>query len=240
MTCRPASSRAFTLVELLVVISIISLLVAILLPALASSRESARTIQCGVVLRQHALVVEMYQNDNKGWLNHAESKVWSNSYILAGLMEGNNGTSLYVPSDKWRCPSNNFGSVQASLFSYAPGIGSYANYRKVAGGMKAGSPIETRPAQSTHQREILNPVKIPHFVEMWMSGTGKYYVDASAVASNLNGYRVRNHYTEVHQNSSNVLYVDGHVMRRPADFWLDTGPVGSVWGYHFAIEFPKP
>lgn len=39
--------RGFTLIELFIVILIISLLVAILLPALASSRESARRVMCG-------------------------------------------------------------------------------------------------------------------------------------------------------------------------------------------------
>ena len=39
-------SRGFTLVELLVVIAIVGILVALLLPALSSVRESARLTQC--------------------------------------------------------------------------------------------------------------------------------------------------------------------------------------------------
>ncbi|MEX0886294.1 MAG: type II secretion system protein [Phycisphaeraceae bacterium] len=45
-------SPAFTLIELLVVISIIALLVAILLPALAAARGTARAIQCSAAMRQ--------------------------------------------------------------------------------------------------------------------------------------------------------------------------------------------
>lgn len=61
-------SRAFTLVELLVVIGIIALLVAILLPALARARDSATTIQCQSNMRQLTLTTMMYASENRGGL----------------------------------------------------------------------------------------------------------------------------------------------------------------------------
>jgi prepilin-type N-terminal cleavage/methylation domain-containing protein/prepilin-type processing-associated H-X9-DG protein len=86
-TTEASCTRAFTLVELLVVIAIIGILVALLLPAIQAAREAARRTQCRSNLRNLALAVHNYENQKKGLPPAAQIKptageIWNDSSEL--------------------------------------------------------------------------------------------------------------------------------------------------------------
>ena len=93
------SLHGFTLVELLVVITIIGILIALLLPAVQAAREAARRMQCSNNMRQIGIGMHLYHNayrtfpqgeySNPKGLN---DNMWAWSALVLPFMEQENIT----------------------------------------------------------------------------------------------------------------------------------------------------
>lgn len=100
-------STAFTLVELLVVIAIIGVLVALLLPAVQSARESARRIDCVNRLRQLVLTAHNFHDTMGSLPTHGDRpSALSSQARLMPFMENKNVHDLVNQDEHWRHPSN--------------------------------------------------------------------------------------------------------------------------------------
>jgi len=97
--CAPGRCGGFTLIELLVVIAIITLLMAIMLPALSRARTMSVRLMCKNNLKQIAFACQMYTDDNEG-------KFYQN--VNAQLFYGG-GMGLFAPTE--RKPVNRYMSL---------------------------------------------------------------------------------------------------------------------------------
>lgn len=108
MDLRRSSNRqrpnGFTLLELLVVISVVALLISVLLPALASARKVAERLTCSSQLKQLGLAASLYANDYQGKLPHhsdtntGESN-WNRGIFVAGPYYNDAFEMLRCPQD---------------------------------------------------------------------------------------------------------------------------------------------
>lgn len=76
--------RAFTLIELMVVVTVIGILVGVLVPALSSARASAKRTACASNLRQIGSGLQMYMSANRDRFPHASFMPSLGASPLAG------------------------------------------------------------------------------------------------------------------------------------------------------------
>ncbi len=195
----PATRRGFTLLELLVVLTVLALLGSLLLPALARARDTARTSTCLSRLRQWGLGTHIYGVDCGGWLpaDGAPNGLSTRNAWYADLPpsmgiapyheEGAWRTNARAPLGHplWFCPSNPRRSNGHLLFQFC--LNRHLN----------GSGRDSRPRRLESFAEPSRTV--------WIFDNG----GRAAVAGPGNL-----HHT-IHRGAGNVLCLDGGVRRAP-------------------------
>jgi prepilin-type N-terminal cleavage/methylation domain-containing protein/prepilin-type processing-associated H-X9-DG protein len=214
-----SSRRAFTLIELLVVIGIIALLMSIVVPALSRAHKYAKKTVCASNMGQIAIAMQAYVVDNQGRIIQAREILFVHSLqealscwniaLLPYIGKNVNNNVLENQAVVWLCPEDKDPYPQGFMNCPHDGMTSYAlngYFEETGDGIKLG------PAGGYTFDDIRQPS------DCFLLGETSYAAhlyDADAQSVAIYDLPRYGHYRTTggfyHNNSMNLLYVDGHI-----------------------------
>jgi prepilin-type N-terminal cleavage/methylation domain-containing protein/prepilin-type processing-associated H-X9-DG protein len=179
--------RGFTLIEMLVVIAIIGVLVAILLPALAASREASRSATCKNNLRQIGIGLHTFSDNHSEFFCTGASD-WKRDGAFTEVGWVADLVNEGIAVGQMLCPSNQ--EVRMSekfndLLRYVPPSGAYdssTNTTRVCQVTLDG----TQPGVAPDGQLIINPCRLilGTWTGTWTAPWGTTYTGGTALAAN--------------------------------------------------------
>ena len=189
-------SPVFTLIELLLTVAIMAILMAILFPALAKVKETAKRINCVNNLKQNGISAAMYANDFNGFLFVYKS--WTDGNPEQGWADPLWEMSYLTKRNQSLCPS-------APPYTYSPSTFNNKIYGAWMGDTANIPMLKVSPGVwSFRKLTVLNNVSTAAFLQDSINISGKTQVWATAGSSST-GIHLR------HSNTANCLFLDFHV-----------------------------
>ena len=238
-TISARNERAFTLVELLTVISILALLMAILMPVLIASRSHGKRIFCSSNIRQLILADTAYAGENAGSFVPAASDIFTdNRHRWYGARDNINSPfdsakgplAAHLGRISLKCPTKvNFLTLNPSQSQYDAGSGGYGYNMIYIGSRIWADGYEDHSCKVTTQdSEVRKPAQTLMFADTAMAKQGRYieysfaeprYFVVNGVPVTDSGWNPTPSIHFRHRGRANVGWVDGHVTsERMADY----------------------